>query len=96
MVERFEELWRISLEGNWKEEFSQLQKTVDKSRRDWNKLRDTFAAAGAEFKKPARALKDLKGAARDSAVAANKLRAVNVDLADSVKVLGQAISGLVT
>ena len=96
MVERFEELWRISLEGNWKEEFSQLQKTVDKSRRDWNKLRDTFAAAGAEFKKPARALKDLKGAARDSAVAANKLRAENVDLADSGKVLGQAISGLVT
>ena len=48
MVERFEELWRISLEGNWKEEFSQLQKTVDASRKDWDRLRDSFVAAGAE------------------------------------------------
>lgn len=95
MVERFEELWRISLEGNWKEEFSQLQKTVDRSRKDWDRLRNAFVAAGAEFKKPAAEIKALSGAEKESAIQANKLRAENTKLADSGKVLGQAISGLV-
>lgn len=94
MVDRFEDIYEFNIEGNFEAELNRLRTSIAEAQAGFLGLRGVVQKLGAEFRAPAAALKKLKEAGNDAALAAEKQKAAMVSQISQSKALALAYNQL--
>lgn len=89
------EVLQLDITGNFDRSLTQLRSEINKSKKAWKELSDTFAARGAGFRSEEEELKNLVGALTGTEQAAYNAKETLVDLDSAERTLAKASNSLV-
>lgn len=89
------EVFQLDITGNFDQSLTQLRSEINKSKKAWKELSDTFAARGAGFRSEEEELKNLVGALTGTEQAAYNAKETLVELDSAERTLAKASNNLV-
>lgn len=89
------EVFQLDITGNFDQSLTQLRSEINKSKKAWKDLSDTFAARGAGFRSEEEELLNLVGALSGTAQAAYNAKESLVELDSAERTLAKASNSLV-